>query len=193
VEVRDLLSFRDVLSIEEEEVEGHEGVSRLVDKCLRNALESAVKMRVEEGQALSGEMKKGIRKLKSLRQKVKSLMGTHKLEMAERVNERIREMLVMAKDEGYLEEKLAVEVALLADKLDVSEEMERIKSHLTQFLKTVRGKETTKGRKLDFIIQELNREFNTIGSKAQSGEISRRVIEAKAQMEKLREQVQNIE
>ncbi len=193
LEVRDLLSFRDVLSIEEEEVEGHEGVSRLVDKCLRNALESAVKMRVEEGQALSGEMKKGIRKLKSLRQKVKSLMGTHKLEMAERVNERIREMLVMAKDEGYLEEKLAVEVALLADKLDVSEEMERIKSHLTQFLKTVRGKETTKGRKLDFIIQELNREFNTIGSKAQSGEISRRVIEAKAQMEKLREQVQNIE
>lgn len=193
LEVRDILTFRDVLSIEEEEVEGHECVSMLVDKCLRKALEGAVKMRVEEGQALSSEMKKGIRKLKSLRQKVNSLMNTHKLEMADRVNERIREMLVMAKDEGYLEEKLAVEVALLADKLDVSEEMERIESHLSQFLKTVRGKERTKGRKLDFIIQELNREFNTIGSKTQSGEISRMVIEAKAQMEKLREQVQNIE
>ena len=91
--------------------------------------------------------------------------------------------------------KLANEVAFLADRADICEELTRLNSHFEQFeqaLKSVSATETI-GRKLDFIVQEMNREVNTIGSKANSLEISGLVIEAKSELEKIREQVQNIE
>ncbi len=89
-------------------------------------------------------------------------------------------------------QRLAQEVAMLADRADITEELARLRSHLEQFHLTL-GAKTPVGRKLDFVIQELNREINTIGSKATDVGISQAVIEIKSELERLREQVQNLE
>ena len=89
-------------------------------------------------------------------------------------------------------QRLATEVALFADKASIDEELVRLKSHIAQMRGLLRGDEAV-GRRLDFVVQELNREFNTIGSKANDAEISEKVIFGKAEIEKIREQVQNIE
>jgi len=88
--------------------------------------------------------------------------------------------------------RLAQEVAILADKSDVSEEIVRIASHIDQFRNTMDA-ESSQGQTLNFLIQEFNREFNTIGSKAGQAALSHRVVDLKSQLEKIREQVQNIE
>lgn len=90
------------------------------------------------------------------------------------------------------EQRLAQEIALYADKSDISEEITRAKSHIDQFVQTC-GTDESVGRKLDFLIQELNREVNTVASKAQDVSISNLVVEAKSELEKVREQVQNVE
>jgi len=90
------------------------------------------------------------------------------------------------------DERIAREVALFADRIDVSEEILRLESHIAQFLQTLEKSEPV-GKVMDFIIQEMLREANTIGSKANSVEISRRVINIKSELEKIREQIQNVE
>ncbi|MCK9232899.1 MAG: DUF1732 domain-containing protein, partial [Syntrophales bacterium] len=85
-----------------------------------------------------------------------------------------------------------VEVAIMADKMDITEELVRFASHLNQFHELVLSPDAV-GRKIDFLIQELNREINTIGSKSADADIARRVIDIKSELSKLREQVQNIE
>jgi uncharacterized protein (TIGR00255 family) len=108
---------------------------------------------------------------------------------AARLTERMRAML----DGAELDQaRLAAEVAVWADRTDVSEELARLRAHLTQLAALLDGDEPV-GRTLDFLIQEINREVNTIGSKADDLEISQAVIAAKATLEKMREQVQNIE
>lgn len=112
----------------------------------------------------------------------------------ERLQRRLAELLpagttgATALDPGRLE----VEAALLAERVDVSEELPRLASHLAQFLATLDANEPA-GRKLDFLVQELNREVNTIGSKANDLEVTRLVLAAKSEIEKMREQIQNIE
>lgn len=88
--------------------------------------------------------------------------------------------------------RLAQEVAILADKSDVSEEIVRLYSHIQQF-RDVMAQDQSQGRKLNFLIQEFNREFNTIGSKAGNADLSHMVVDLKSELEKIREQVQNIE
>ena len=110
-------------------------------------------------------------------------------EYAERLKERIGLLLAEA---ALPEERLALEVALLADKCDITEELVRLESHLRQFDETLSRNEPG-GRKLDFLLQEINREVNTIGSKANDAQIAVLVVELKAELEKIREQVQNIE
>jgi uncharacterized protein (TIGR00255 family) len=90
------------------------------------------------------------------------------------------------------DERLAKELVFFADKSDVSEELTRLESHLAQFAHTLRKAEPV-GRTLDFITQEIYREFNTLGAKANDAEISQHVVTCKAEMEKIREQIQNIE
>jgi uncharacterized protein (TIGR00255 family) len=90
-------------------------------------------------------------------------------------------------------ERLATEVALMADRVDVSEEISRLEIHIQQFRKTLEGHPDGVGRKLDFLTQELGRELNTIGSKAQDAGVQGLVVEAKAEVERIREQIQNVE
>jgi uncharacterized protein (TIGR00255 family) len=111
------------------------------------------------------------------------------LENMRRMKERVAQL---AGESGVDEGRLAQEIAIMADRCDVSEELTRFSSHLQQFDETVNMAEPV-GRKLDFLIEELNREVNTIGSKANDAEIAALVVELKAVLEKIREQVQNIE
>jgi uncharacterized protein (TIGR00255 family) len=113
----------------------------------------------------------------------------------EDARDRLRERLGrLLKDSGVQidEARLAQEVAVLADRQDVTEELVRITSHLDQFRKLMASSKAV-GRRLDFLVQELGREINTVGSKSQSAEIAALVVEAKAELEKIREQVQNVE
>lgn len=112
------------------------------------------------------------------------------LEYRDKLKDRIKDLL-----EGNIEldeDRLSNEVAFFADKSSIDEEIVRLKSHIKQF-KSILDEEDSIGRKLDFLIQELNREINTIGSKANDIVIAKYVVEVKAELEKIREQVQNIE
>ena len=94
---------------------------------------------------------------------------------------------------GQIDEtRILTEVAVFADKADINEEITRLKSHIQQFMQTLNEQEPI-GRKLDFLVQEMNREANTIGSKANDSNIAKKVVEIKSLLEKLKEQVQNIE
>ena len=89
-------------------------------------------------------------------------------------------------------DRIAQEAAFLADKIDISEEIVMVTSHIKQFL-TIMGSKEPAGRKLNFLLQELNREFNTMGSKTEKASVSHRVVEVKSELEKIREQLQNVE
>ena len=108
---------------------------------------------------------------------------------AERLRERVAQLLG---DTSIDEARLLQEVAILADRCDITEELVRFSSHCTQFGESLASPEPV-GRKLDFLVQELNREVNTIGSKANDAEITSQVVALKAELERIREQVQNIE
>jgi uncharacterized protein (TIGR00255 family) len=111
------------------------------------------------------------------------------LEYQKRLTERIKELTV---DHALDNIRLAQEVALLAEKSDITEEIVRLQSHISQFVSLLQSDEA-EGKKIDFLLQEMNREINTIGSKSNDFEITRQVIEVKSELSKLREQAQNIE
>ena len=162
--------------------------------CLKTALDIAldkvIDMRKEEGLILKKDMKFQIEKIKKLVTDIKKRSPLVVEEYKEKLKERIEELL----DEDYNldEERLSNEIAIFADKSDINEEIVRLTSHINQFLQALEEKEPV-GRKLDFIIQEMNREINTIGSKANDLIIGNNVIDMKSELEKIREQVQNIE
>ncbi len=161
----------------------------LLEKALAGALAMMVERRETEGAALARELT-GLRAVltdhvDAVARRVPAAVERR----AARLAERMRAML----DGAELDQaRLAAEVAVWADRTDVSEELARLRAHLTQLAALLDGDEPV-GRTLDFLIQEINREVNTIGSKADDLEISQAVIAAKATLEKMREQVQNIE
>jgi uncharacterized protein (TIGR00255 family) len=161
----------------------------LLEKALAGALAMMVERRETEGAALARELT-GLRAVltdhvDAVARRVPAAVERR----AARLTERMRAML----DGAELDQaRLAAEVAVWADRTDVSEELARLRAHLTQLAALLDGDEPV-GRTLDFLIQEINREVNTIGSKADDLEISQAVIAAKATLEKMREQVQNIE
>jgi uncharacterized protein (TIGR00255 family) len=161
----------------------------LLEKALAGALALMVERRETEGAALARELT-GLRAVLTAHVDAVARRVPAAVERrAARLAERMRAML----DGAELDEaRLAAEVAVWADRTDVSEELARLRAHLTQLAALLAADEPV-GRTLDFLIQEINREVNTIGSKADDLEISQAVIAAKATLEKMREQVQNIE
>lgn len=113
-------------------------------------------------------------------------------EYRNRLQERVQE-LASCLGLQVNEDRLVLEVVLFAERSNITEELVRLKSHLDQLVSTLRNENKPAGRKLDFLLQEMNREINTIGSKSADREISCLVVEIKGEMEKIREQVQNIE
>ncbi|WP_313756623.1 YicC/YloC family endoribonuclease [Tissierella sp.] len=162
--------------------------------CLKEALNIALRdimnMKVVEGEELKNDMISKLDRIETIVLKIEERSPLVVLEYKGKLKERISELL--DKDINIDEDRIASEVAIFADKSNINEEIVRLKSHVKQFLSILNEKDAI-GRKLDFLIQEMNREINTIGSKANDMLISQNVVEIKSELEKIREQVQNIE
>jgi uncharacterized protein (TIGR00255 family) len=160
-----------------------------IDRALRGALSDLIKMREREGKHLAKDL---IHRLKAIRRKLKEIHAFHP-----DVVKRYRAVLLDRIQKAGLpiasdDERLLKEISFFADRADVSEELTRLESHLAQFAHHLRSKEPV-GRTLEFITQEMFRELNTLGAKANDAAISQRVIACKAELEKIREQSQNLE
>jgi len=159
-------------------------------QALTQALDALIRMREREGRKLAADLKRRVQALRRLKQKV--------AKRAPEVPLRYREQLLRRLEQFGLEgigpedERIAREIALFADRCDISEELTRLDSHFAQFDLAMTKEEPT-GRALDFLAQEMLREINTIGSKANDAQIAHAVIAMKSELEKFREQVQNIE
>jgi uncharacterized protein (TIGR00255 family) len=160
-----------------------------IDRALRAALADLIKMREREGKHLAKDL---IHRLKAIRRKLKEVSTFHP-----DVVKRYRAVLLDRIQKAGLpiasdDERLLKEISFFADRADISEELTRLDSHLAQFAHHLRSKEPV-GRTLEFITQEMFRELNTLGAKANDAAISQRVIACKAELEKIREQAQNLE
>lgn len=162
--------------------------------CLKNALDIAlldiVGMKATEGEELKTDMVSKLNVIECKVLEIEKRSPLVVLEYRDKLKERINELL--EKDGNMDEDKINYEVVFFADKSNINEEIVRLKSHIKQFISILQEKEAV-GRKLDFLIQEMNREVNTIGSKANDILISQNVVELKSEIEKIREQVQNVE
>lgn len=160
-----------------------------VAPVLENAFASFASMREKEGEKLAEDLLGHLTVLEGIREKIAQRAPAAVAESNEKMKARIKELLEGAE---YDESRLLTECAVFADKADISEELARLGSHFSQF-RSIINENAPVGRKLDFLVQEMNREVNTIGSKANDGEIAKLVIEAKSTVEKIREQIQNVE
>lgn len=156
---------------------------------VRAAVDALDAMREREGRALSDDLRGRRKTLAILISRVRDRAPAAVAENAARLKARVAQL---AGESGVDEGRLAQEIAFLVDRCDITEELVRFDSHLQQYDETMELGEPI-GRKLDFIIQELNREVNTIGSKANDAEITAAIVALKAELEKIREQVQNVE
>ncbi len=189
IHLSSILKLGDVFSVEREEL-SEDLLWKDLKESLTTALDDIYEMRRAEGENLRLDMVEKINKIESLVKEIEKSAPKVVAEYKEKLETRINELL----PDGSLisEEKLAEEVAFFSDKSNIDEEITRFGSHIKQYLKIMGEKEPV-GRKLDFLIQEMNREVNTIGSKTGDVIITNHVVEIKSEIEKLREQVQNIE
>ena len=183
-----LLNFSEIFEYSEEK-ESDEIAWQSAEKALNIAISEILKMRADEGSFLMDDiqkrnlfMKKCIEKIEDM---TKDRMPLEKQKLIERVKQIVEQNQVD-------EDRLELEVALLADKIDITEECIRFRSHVN-FLEKSLHDSSESGKKLSFLVQEMNREINTIGSKANNAEISYIVISVKEELEKIREQLQNVE
>ncbi len=161
-----------------------------LDKALKAALKDLVAMRQAEGKSLAADLSKRIKSIAKailrIEKQAPKVVKRYRRNLADRVAEMCGETVAVDED------RLAREVAYFADRCDISEELTRLQSHFEQFDSFVKATKPV-GRTLDFLSQEMNREINTIGSKANDATISMEVVAVKAELEKFREQVQNVE
>lgn len=185
--VSEFARLPDVLSVEER-AEDQQAVRDLFMKALDGALDMLIAMRAQEGESMKRDMLEKAARIEAIRNQIAERAPLVVTEYRDRLHQRIAQLT-----EGELDEaRLMTEVAIFADRAAIDEELVRLLSHIAQIRATVEMKEPV-GRKLDFLVQELNREVNTIGSKASDTTIAQCVVDAKGEIEKLREQVQNIE
>ena len=160
-----------------------------LDRALAEALDALVAMREREGRALEADLSTRLARVATLAAEVAELAPRTVEGYRARLHERVAELL---KGAPVDEARLVQEVALFAERTDVAEEATRLQAHLAAF-RGFLGASEPAGRRMDFLVQEMHREVNTTGSKSQSTEISIRIVELKAELERIREQVQNVE
>jgi uncharacterized protein (TIGR00255 family) len=183
-----ILQLRDVLKLEEKE-EAPEDAWDGVSQALGSALESLRAMRESEGKALYEDMVTRLRKVQALVGEIRVRQPVIVEEYRQRLRDRVAQLL----PEGGLDpQRLEQEVVIFAEKSDISEELVRLESHITEFKKLMDSRQAV-GRKLDFLLQEMNREINTVASKALDTAASRAAVEVKSELEKMKQQVQNVE
>lgn len=186
--LKTFISFRDIFT-PPVETQLNGDFLNSVEKTLQEALSMLVNMRQDEGIALFSDMQMRLQTIGETMGTIRSRAPQVVMEYQKRLSDRIKELSVGFELDAA---RLAQEVAIMADRCDITEEIVRMQSHIGQFEALLQSDEA-EGRKIDFLLQEMNREINTIGSKANDVEIARQVIEAKSELSKLREQAQNIE
>lgn len=183
-----ILTLPDVLSISQPEISDEE-IQKCVLDALDMALESFVVMKETEGQKLKNDLMDNLSFIKASVEKVETLAPESIQAYKKRLEDKIRDTLA---ERDIDDARVLTEVAIFADKVAVDEETVRLRSHLDQF-NSLLNQGGPIGKKLDFLVQEMNREINTIGSKCNSIEITRIVVDVKSCIEKIREQIQNVE
>ncbi|MBN2410895.1 YicC family protein [candidate division KSB1 bacterium] len=188
MDINHLLSLPDILAIDiDPTVDEHTWL------CAKKAIETALvelnKMRDAEGQELYKDFVNRIHHLENLLSEIEKLSQNAPVEELDKLRNRVRKLIP---DEMLEKGRLELELSLIADKIDITEECVRFHSHNKLFLEIMED-ETSQGRKLNYLLQEMNREANTIGSKTSLAQVSHLVILLKDEIEKIREQVQNIE
>ena len=183
-----LFRMPEVVVVKEED-EDEEAVGKLVEQAVREALNGLSVMRAKEGEMLMRDFSEKLANISAFVDEVEKLAPVTVEEHKNRMRERITEMLG---DVAFDEARLMNEAAFFADKVAVDEEIARLRSHIAHF-RDICAAGGALGKKLDFIVQEMNRETNTIGSKCSDSKIAQCVISAKCEIEKVREQVQNVE
>lgn len=198
--LRDEFNLRDDISVnsvsrypdifvQERKAEDEEEIWQNVKTVLEPALTSFTQMREREGERIQKDLEARVCYMKTLAAKIEERSPETVREYRERLYEKIKDVL---ENREIDDARVLTEVAIFADKVAVNEEMVRLSSHFEEFFGICKRGEPA-GRKLDFLIQEINREINTTGSKASDIEIAKIVVDLKAETEKLREQIQNIE
>jgi uncharacterized protein (TIGR00255 family) len=189
VSLQQVAALPDVLRVEDERTDA-EAVWPALEGAIRRAADALVAMREAEGGRLAEDLLRRAASVDALAEAV----AARSRDVVRGYRERLRVRLTEALAEIPVDEaRVAAELALFADRSDITEELTRLRSHLVQFRQTVVEEDGAVGRKLDFILQEMGRETNTIGSKANDLEITRTIIGMKSELESLREQVQNVE
>lgn len=186
IQITDISKFPDVLTIENTEDE--ELIWNELQTPLKEALNNFIEMRTVEGQKIHDDL---LMRINDIQEKVNTISQNSTRLIKDyivKLENRIKELL---NTENIDENRLAMETVIYADKCSVEEEITRLNSHIFQFKNLI--EENVVGKKIDFLIQEMNRETNTIGSKSSSTDITNMVIEMKTQIEDIREQIQNIE
>ena len=186
--VTELMRYPDVLSVTESG-DNEEIVRDLVKQCMDGAIENLNAMREKEGATIKQDLKSLIDSIEEYLEQVKLRAPLVVAEYREKISTRITEILQGVEID---ETKLLNEVAFFADKADVNEEMQRLTSHIKQFNDILESDEA-QGRKLDFLSQEINREINTTGSKSNDKILTSYVLAMKNQLEKIKEQIRNVE
>lgn len=182
-----LLAMEGVTTLTEKEMD-QELVSALCAEAVEQAVEQVTAMREKEGTHLKEDLRFHLDQAADLREKILGRAPNVVSEYREKLENRLKSMI----SDGVDPQRLAQEVAIMADRCAIDEELARLESHLRQMGAYLEA-EGEIGKKMDFLIQEMNREANTIGSKAQDAEIARWVVDLKSEIEKLREQIQNVE
>lgn len=190
IRTMDLLKFPDVIAVAENEFDEQE-ILELLNTATRQAVSEMVEMRKKEGQALSKDISARCKILSENILHIESFADTLEEEYQEKLMEKMT-VLLQKMSQNIDEQRIIQEAAILADRSSITEEIIRFKSHIAQLFDSLEKSEPI-GRKLDFIIQEMNREVNTIGSKSDKIDILDKVVMLKSELEKIREQVQNIE
>lgn len=188
ITVSNLIEFRDLFEVSYKE-DDEERLKEIVFTVLDGALDAFCEARAREGKKLIDDMTAHNKIVKGYLEEIKVLAPQSVLEYRERLEAKIKDLLG---DTAIDESRIVTETAIMADKLAVDEETVRLDSHLQEFQHIVQSDEPV-GRRLDFLMQEMNRETNTIGSKSNNLDITKAVVSIKSELEKMREQLQNLE
>jgi uncharacterized protein (TIGR00255 family) len=188
--VAELIRTPDVIRARDAEAEDGEALDALVKRAVEGAAAALTAMRETEGAGIAEDLKRLTGRIERLLKKAETRAPGVVTAYRAKLAERIAELL----DGIELDQvRLLNETAFMADKLDINEEISRLRSHLTQFYDCIENSEEPKGRKLDFLSQEMNREINTMGSKSNDRELTECVIGMKNELEKIKEQIRNVE
>lgn len=188
IKLEQVLQYQELISNQEEEIDD-KFYANLIKQGVNKALVTIDQMRLNEGKNIEKDLTNRIKKIQQIVDKIRA----KGLERIPTEREKYRQKIAqMFEGDEIDEQRIYLEMVILADKLDISEECVRLDSHIKYFFSTLKENDST-GRKINFLMQELNREINTIGSKVNDAELSQMVVTVKEEIERIREQIQNIE